>query len=146
MIFVKNFYEMAAMCKVWAKVLGPYLNLTVSHEIDEKLNKYRLWGSFIDGYEINLFYTETNIGTSTVKSIQCYSKNSFSLPFHVVYKIGNTILGKTPMNIYFSFIREGHHIYCWTKVVDENDDGLPIIEEEVDIKNYMNGKFAYIPD
>ena len=146
MIFVKNFYEMADMCKVWAKVLGPYCSLSVSHDIDEKLNKYMLWGSVIDGYEINLFYTETKINESVVKSVQCFNKNSFNLPFHVVYKIGVIILGAAPMNIYFSFVREGHHIYCWTKVVDENNKGLPIIEEEVDIKNYMNGKFAYIPD
>lgn len=146
MITHKNFFEMAELCKLWAKVLRPYSNLAVNYDIDEKFNKYRLWHTVVDGYDICFFYSEMEIQENVVKSIQCFGKNVVNLPFHTVYKVCLGILGSDPINIFFKFVKDGHHIYCWTKVVDENGVCLPINEEEVDIKNYLGSKFACIID
>lgn len=146
MIECENFYEMVELCKLWAKVLRPYSSLNVGYDIDEKFNKYRMWNTVIDGYSVCLFYSEMEIQNNVVKSIQCFGKNVFSLPFHIVYKVCVGILGCEAMNIFFKFVKDGHHIYCWTQVVDENGECLPINEDEVDIKNYLGKKFAYLID
>ena len=56
------------------------------------------------------------------------------------------ILGNDNTNIFFSFVREGTTVLCWTKVEDENGNSLPLVEEEVEYKNYLGIKFACISD
>ena len=144
MIKMQNFLELISLCKFWAKVLRPYTSYNTSSEFEEKLNRYRIWNTCIDGYDICILYTETNVGKNLVKSIQCFSRRPLLLPFHIVFKIGMAILGVNSNNIFFSFVRSGDTVFCWTKVEDKNGDSLPLIEEEVEYKEYMGNKFACI--
>lgn len=146
MLKSKDFIEMVDLCKLWAKIMRPMSSFKINAEVEKKLNTYRLWNVDLDGYNICVFYTETTIEKSLVKSIQIFSKNLFTLPFHIVFKIGISILGNDDKNIFFSFVREGTTVFCWTKVEDENGEALPLVEEEVEYKYYLGSKFAYISD
>lgn len=141
-----NFIEMVDLCKLWARVMRPFSSFKMSYEVEKKFNAYRLWNVDLDGYNICVFYTETEIEKSIVKSIQIFSKNLFTLPFHIVFKVGISILGNQDSNIFFSFVREGTTVFCWTKVEDEDGEPLPLVEEEVEYKYYLGRKFAYISD
>jgi hypothetical protein len=146
MLKSENFLEMVDLCKLWAKIMRPFSTFKMSNEVENKLNAYRLWNVNLDGYNICVFYTESDIEKSQVKSIQIFSKNLFTLPFHIVFKVGMAMLGNDNTNIFFSFVREGTTVFCWTKVEDENGNSLPLVEEEVEYKNYLGIKFACIID
>lgn len=146
MLKAENFLEMVDLCKLWAKIMRPFSTFKMSNEVENRLNSYRLWNVNLDGYNICIFYTESDIENNRVKSIQIFSKNLFTLPFHIVFKVGMAILGNDNTNIFFSFVREGTTVLCWTKVEDENGNSLPLVEEEVEYKNYLGIKFACISD
>jgi hypothetical protein len=146
MLKAENFLEMVDLCKLWAKIMRPFSTFKMSNEVENRLNSYRLWNVNLDGYNICIFYTESDIEKNRVKSIQIFSKNLFTLPFHIVFKVGMAILGNDNTNIFFSFVREGTTVLCWTKVEDENGNSLPLVEEEVEYKNYLGIKFACISD
>lgn len=144
MLKPKNFYEMVPLCKKWAKILRPYTTFNVNEEIERKLNQYRIWNVDLDGYNLCIFYTETELEDHLVKSIQIFSKNLYTLPFHIVFKVGMSILGPSSSNIYFSFVRDGSTVFCWTKVEEMNGKSAPLAEEEIEYKEYLGKKFACI--
>jgi hypothetical protein len=69
-----------------------------------------------------------------------------TLPFHIVYKTALEILGNSKSNIFFSFIRQGTTVFCWTKVETIDGEDASIVQEEVQIKKYMGNTFAFISD
>jgi len=113
---IANFFEATRLCKIWASILRPYCGFFINEEFEEKLNLYRLFNTNIDGYDICMYCVEYQVEEYIVKTVQIFSKKSMTLPFHIVYKTALEILGNSKSNIFFSFIRQGTTVFCWTKV------------------------------
>jgi hypothetical protein len=144
-IKLQDFGSCTRLARLWAKILRPYCVCYYSDFFEEKINMYRLWNLNIDGYDICFFYTESQMGEFVVKSVQIFAKKSLNLPFLIVLKIGNSLLGSSEKNIFFSYIKSGNTVFCWTKVENKNGEDSPLNEEEIHIKNFLSHKFAYIP-
>ena len=72
MLKAENFLEMVDLCKLWAKIMRPFSTFKMSNEVENRLNSYRLWNVNLDGYNICIFYTESDIENNRVKSIQIF--------------------------------------------------------------------------
>jgi hypothetical protein len=143
---IVNFFEATRLCKIWASILRPYCGFFINEEFEEKLNLYRLFNTNIDGYDICMYCVEYQVEEYIVKTVQIFSKKSMTLPFHIVYKTALEILGNSKSNIFFSFIRQGTTVFCWTKVETIDGEDASIVQEEVQIKKYMGNTFAFISD
>lgn len=146
MLRIDNFFEASRICKLWAKVLRPYCGYYISEFFEEKVNNYRIFSTNLDGYDICIFYVESKVESYVIKTIQVFSKTAITLPFHVVYKVAVEILGQNKENIFFSFLKNGTTVFCWTKVEMENGESAPLVEDEVEVKKYMGNYFSYICD
>lgn len=146
MLKIVNFFEATRLCKIWASILRPYCGFFINEEFEEKLNLYRLFNTNIDGYDICMYCVEYQVEEYIVKTVQIFSKKSMTLPFHIVYKTALEILGNSKSNIFFSFIRQGTTVFCWTKVETIDGEDASIVQEEVQIKKYMGNTFAFISD
>jgi hypothetical protein len=143
---IANFFEATRLCKIWASILRPYCGFFINEEFEEKINLYRLFNTNIDGYDICMYCVEYQVEEYIVKTVQIFSKKSMTLPFHIVYKTALEILGNSKSNIFFSFIRQGTTVFCWTKVETIDGEDASIVQEEVQIKKYMGNTFAFISD
>lgn len=146
MLKISNFFEATRLCKLWASILKPFCGFYANEEFEDKLNLYRLFNTNLDGYDICMYYVEYQVEGYVVKTVQIFAKKSMTLPFHVVYKVAAEILGQSSSNIFFSFIRQGTTVFCWTKVENEAGEDASVVQDEVEIKKYMGSSFAFISD
>lgn len=146
MLRIEKFFEASRMCKLFAKILTPYSGHHVGEFFEQKINGFRIFNTNLDGYDICIFYMESKVENYVIKTIQVFSKNAITLPFHIVYKVAVEFLGHSKENIFFSFLKNGTTVFCWTKIEFENGDSAPLVESEVDVKTYMGKYFSYIEE
>lgn len=82
---------------------------------------------YVDGYQMYIHYNKALETDYTLYILQIFGKYTPFLPFNVVVKVVKKFFDKKGISL-VDFFQENRKIYCWTLMLDHNDE--PITPEE----------------
>ena len=146
MLKIENLIENKNLILLFAKLLRPYSYPATSISFEDRIASFRVWKVNLDGYEICIQYTETELQNNLVKNIQVFAINLFDVPFHICFKVCCILLGNHENNVYFTFVKDGKKVTSWTRMETMNEEHLEIDKKAIKYGNYLGKKFAIIND
>lgn len=108
----------------FGKFLMPYNFPKVSPEDEEEISILKSQDLVVDGYNVVISYSKADWDTHYLEVVQLTGHYSPFLPFSLVCKIGKKILGDKHLS-YVDFIKNEQKVYCWTIVLDRENNAIP---------------------
>lgn len=108
----------------FGQFLMPYNFPKTSPEDEEEISILKSKDLTVDGYNIVISYSKADWDTHYLEVVQISGRYSPFLPFSLVCKIGKKILGDKHLS-YVDFIRNERKVYCWTVVLDRDNNPIP---------------------
>ncbi len=122
--------------------LGRLLSPFVTSADEDTISLLKSRELQIEGYDIVVHYSETNIRGHHLECLQCIGVRNPFLPFSVVTKLARKYLGEEHLCFVDIFI-DNKKVYCWT--VSKDEDGNPIESRSVLREGNFEGvKFSYL--
>jgi len=146
MIKCNNFLDCIDKIKLFAEIMRPFNFPNISSELENKLMPFKCWNVKVDGCDLIVQYSESEINEYMFNNIQIFSENVFGIPFHVSFKVAALVLNDLNNSVFFSYIKDERNIMSWTKVKNIKTNKVQIDEANVFFVEYMGKKFAIIPD
>ena len=98
----------------------------------------------VDGYSLILHFNKANYGKYYLESFQVLGKHSPFLPFHLVVKLAQRMLGGHYLS-FVEFYQENRKIYCWSVCVDKEGKPIPSpIEDETESCEFEGFEYKYM--
>lgn len=98
----------------------------------------------VDGYSVVAHFNRALYEKYFLETFQVYNKHSPFLPFCLVTKLAQKVLGSHHLSL-VEFYQKDHKIYCWSVCVDER--GRPIqspMQEKAKIINFEGFEYGYM--
>jgi hypothetical protein len=98
----------------------------------------------VDGYTVIVHFNRAYYEKYFLETFQIYNKHSPFLPFYLVTKLAQKVLGSHHLSL-VEFYQKDHKIYCWSVCVD--DRGRPInspLHEKTKVKNFEGFEYNYM--
>lgn len=93
------------------------------HEENE-INVLKLRNVAVDGYDVTLHYNKSDHKDFYVATLQVLGKDVPFIPFLLACKIAKKFLGDSYISLVKIFA-EGRRVYCWTVILDEDENPIP---------------------
>lgn len=98
----------------------------------------------VDGYSIVIHFNKACYGDYYLETFQIYNKNAPFLPFNLVVKLGQKVLGGHCLSL-VEFYQADRKIYCWNVCVDDRGRPIPSpLKEKTKIKNFEGFEYGYM--
>lgn len=98
----------------------------------------------VDGYSISFHFNRADYQDYYLETFQLYNKNSPFLPFNLVVKLAQKVLGGHNLSL-IEFYQNEYKIYCWSVCVDKT--GRPIVsplQQQANLLSYQGFEYFYM--
>jgi hypothetical protein len=121
---MKDLYSIVEILRNAAEHLIPY-NFPMNHKaLEDDIGVLKNAIVEVDGYTIHLHFSRADYGEHYLESCQIHGENTPFLPFNLVVKIGQIVLGSHYLS-FIETIRKGQKYYCWTVCIDKSGHPIP---------------------
>ena len=113
---------------------------------EDDLNFLKITDCTVDGYGMILHFSKAKYENHYLETLQVMSKDAPFLPFNLVAKLAQKILGGHRLSL-VEMLRGSRKIYCWTLLVDEAGKPMKSNLEEsesVEMCVYEGFEYGYI--
>lgn len=117
----KHLIEHAKEMLAIGDFLVPYTIPYADVETEEVVSYLRIRHVIVDGYEVYLYFSKSELDGYSSYSLQIYGAEMPFLPFALICKIVNVFLGNKGLALTL-LLQEGRMVYSWNKLGDK--DGI----------------------
>jgi hypothetical protein len=84
----------------------------------------------VDGYSIVMHYNRSLYQDHFHETFQIYNKSGMFLPFQLVVKLGQRVLGGQYLSL-VQFYQGNHKVYCWSVCIDLDGKPIPYLSQNL---------------
>lgn len=98
----------------------------------------------VDGYSIKFHFNRADYKDYYLETFQLFNLNSPFLPFNLVVKLAQKVLGGHNLSL-IEFYQNEYKIYCWSVCVDKT--GRPIVsplQQQANLLSYQGFEYFYM--
>lgn len=98
----------------------------------------------VDGYTTVVHFNKAAYENYYLETFQIYNKHSPFLPFGLVAKLAQKVLGSHLVSL-VEFYQKDHKIYCWSVCVDDRGRPIPSpMQEKTKLKTFEGFEYGYM--
>ena len=124
-----------------AEYLIPHTYPVSPASVEEEISVLKKMEFMVDGHNVVVYFNKANYGGYFLETFQILGKNSPFLPFQVVVKLAQVMLGDHYLS-FVEFYQDDRKVYCWSVCVDQEGKPKPSPIEETTVPCEFEG-FEY---
>ena len=130
--------------RIVSQHLVPYTFPMAPAEFEEDIAPLKKQEIEVDGYSIIVHFNKADYKRYYLESLQILGKHSPFLPFHLVVKLAQRMLGGHHLSL-VEFYQDSRKVYCWSVCVDKQGKPMPSpIEDETQPCEFEGFEYAYM--
>jgi hypothetical protein len=121
--------------------LIPYTFPLEKIELEDDIGALKRMEMTVDGYEIVIYFNKADYEDYYLETFQTFSKNSVFLPFNLVVKLAQRMLGTRYLSL-IEFYQDNRKVYCWSVCIDKEGKAIASPTDDESESGEYEG-FAY---